>query len=258
MKTLVGSVFFIFIFISFIYSQNKNLKIEQLISEGDYFAEKTFENQKALEKYLEALNLAPRNYELYWKISRCYVDIGEHLSADTPEEKNQQEVFYKKALSYADSAVQVNPKGSMGYTRRAIAYGRIALFKGIWDNIGIVKRTKSDLDKAIELDSNNATAYYVLARTHTKVSEKSKVIRWPLGLGWANLEDAIKYYEKAISLRPDFIMYRLDAAKAYIQLEDFAKAKKHLYEIASLPTQDEDDDNFRKEATELMMKIKNK
>lgn len=252
---------FTFAFLFFVYcslAQNNNSNLGMLISEGDYFAEKTFDNNKALEKYLEALKLSPKNYELYWKISRCYIDIGEHMPSTSQEEKQKQEAIYKKALLYADSAVQVNPKGSMGYTRRAIANGRIALFKGIWDNVSIVKKTKSDLDKAIELDPNNATAYYVLARTHTKVSEKSKVIRWPLGLAWANLEDAIKYYEKAILLRPDFIMYRLDAAKAYIQMEDYTKAKQHLSIIATLPTLDEDDENFRKEAAELLTKLKNK
>lgn len=256
MKILIKCTLIFLSFLSFALAQNNNTSLDILISEGDFFAEKTFENQKALEKYLTALKLSPKNYELYWKISRCYIDIGEHLPSNTQEERNQQENIYKKALLYADSAVQVNPNGSMGYTRRAIANGRIALFKGIWDNVSIVKKTKSDLDRAIELDPNNATAYYVLGRTHTKVSEKSKVIRWPLGLAWANLEDAVKCYEKAISLRPDFIMYRLDAAKAYIQMEDFMKAKQHLSTITTLPTQDEDDENFRKEAAELLTKIK--
>lgn len=258
MKSLIRFAIAFLFFISCSVSQNNNSNLEVLISEGDFFAEKVFDNQKALEKYLDALKLSPKNYELYWKISRCYIDIGEHLPSNSQEEKKQQELMYKKALLYADSAVQVNPKGSMGYTRRAIANGRIALFKGIWDNVSIIKKTKSDLDKAIELDPNNATAYYVLARTHSKVSEKSKVFRWPLGLAWANLEDAVKCYEKAISLRPDFIMYRLDAAKAYTQMEDFTKAKQHLTVISALPIQDEDDENFRKEAAELLIKIKNK
>lgn len=257
-KRLIVYFFLFFVFFSYCYTQNNNTKLEQLISEGDYFAEKTFENEKALEKYLEAIKLSPKNYELYWRISRCYVDIGEHLPANTQEEKNKQEAIYKKAYLYADSAVKVNSKGSMGYTRRAIANGRIALFKGIWDNVSLVKQTKLDLDKAIELDPTNATAYYVLGRTHSKVSEKSKIIRWPLGLGWANMDDAIKNYEKAISLRPDFIMYRLDAARAYIELGDYQRARQHLTAIETLPTQDEDDDRFRREAAELLISLKNK
>jgi tetratricopeptide (TPR) repeat protein len=230
---------------------------DKFIFEGDEFAEVKFENQNALDKYLEALKTFPNYYEAYWKISRAYVDIGEHMPNKTDEEKSKQEQFYKKAYAYADSSVKVNPTGSMGYTRRAIANGRIALFKGIWDNIGLVKQTKADLEKAIDLDPDNATAYYVMGRTHTKVSEKSKIIRWPLGLGWANLDDAVKNYEKSISLRPDFIMYRLDGARAYVEEDNYTKAKEHLAIIETLPTKDEDDDKFRKEAKELLEKIKN-
>lgn len=256
---IVRGFILLFIIISLCFPQETERDYLKLVSEGDNYAEKTFENHKALDKYLEALNKSPKNYELYWKISRCYVDIGEHLPANTNDEKIKQEATYKKAYLYADSAVKINPLGSMGYTRRAIANGRIALFKGIWDNIGLVKQTKADLDKAIELDPTNASAYYVLGRTHTKVSEKSKIIRIPLGLGWASLDDAINNYEKAISLRPDFIMYRLDAAKAYIRKENYQKAIEHLSIIKNLPTQDEDDPKFKKEAEELLQStIKNK
>lgn len=251
-------LFLSFTTLTFTQSVSNETKALQLILEGDNFAEGTFENQKALSKYLEALAFAPKNYEIYWKISRSYVDIGEHYPANTDAEKAKQEQTYKTAYAYADSAVKTNPSGSMGYARRAIANGRIALFKGIWENIGLVKQTKADLDKAIELDNKNASAYYVLGRTHTKVSEKSKVIRWPLGLGWANLDDAVKNYEKAISLRSDFIMYRLDAARAYVELKQFAKAKEHLNIIPNLKTQDEDDDKFRKEAADLVVSIKDK
>jgi FimV-like protein len=89
-----------------------------------------------------------------------------------------------------------------------------------------------------------------------KVSEKPKIIRWPLGLGWANLDDAVKNYEKAIALRPDFIMYRLDCARAYIELEEYDKARAHLDTIKTLPTLDEDDSQFRKEALGLIEQIK--
>ena len=226
--------------------------IEKLISEGDLYSEKKFDNWKALEKYLEAYKLDPNNYEVLWKLSKVYVDIGEHST------KERQLEFYEKAKEFAEKAISVNPNGSMGYTRRAIALGRIALFKGVWKSIGIAKQVRADCEKAIKLDPNNSIAYYVLARTHAKLSEKPKLFRIPLGLAWANYETAIKYFEKAISLRPDFIMYRLDAAKTYIELEEYDKARKHLEKIFELPTLDEDDPKFRKEARELLNKIKGK
>ena len=161
-------------------------------------------------------------------------------------------------MEFAEKAVNVNQKNSMAFARRAVANGRIALFKGVWSALDFVKQAKADCEKAIELDSNNNAAYYVLGRTHARVSEKPRIVRWPLGLGWASLEDAVANYEKAILLRPDFISYRLDAARTYIELDEYNKAREHLSVILLLPTQDEDDDQFRRETKELLEKIKDK
>lgn len=233
-------------------------QVDQLIAEGNEFAEKTFDNQKALQRYNEALKLSPNNYEILWRISRTYVDIGEHLPNKNDVEKQKQLEIYEKSLDFAKKAIAVNPNGAMGYTREAIANGRIALFRGVWESLDLVKQTRAGCEKAITLDPNEPAAYYVLGRTNAKICEKPKIIRWPLGLGWANMDDAIKNYEKSIELRPNFIMYRIDCARAYIEMDEYTKAREHLEKIGSLPKEDEDDDQFRKEAIELLEKIKDR
>ncbi|MDE3057762.1 MAG: tetratricopeptide repeat protein [Bacteroidota bacterium] len=230
----------------------------KLLDEGDTYATKTFEDQNALDTFLKVLKLDSSNYEALWRISRSYVTIAQHLPTITDEQKTKQLEMYDKGLEYANRAIQANPNGSEGYTRRAIANGRVALFKGVWDSIDIVKQVKADCEKAIQLDSNNATPYYVLARAHAKLCEKPKFIRWPLGLAWANLDSAAKNYERAIARRSDFIMFRLDAARTYVELEEYEKAKHQLYKIPTLPTEDEDDPQYRKEANELLETIKDK
>jgi len=233
-------------------------KVGQLIAEGDNFSEKIFDNQKALDMFNEALSLSPNDYEILWRLSRTYVDIGEHLPDQTSAEKDKQLEFYEKSMDFAKKAIAVNPKGAMGYTREAIANGRIALYKGVFKAPGLVKQTKADCEKAISLDPLDATAYYVLGRAHAKVMEKPGFVRWAAGLDWASMDDAIMNYEKSIELRPSFIMYRLDCARAYVEKDEFGKARTHLIKIASLPKEDEDDDVFRKEALELLDKIKDK
>jgi FimV-like protein len=230
--------------------------VSQLIAEGNNFSEKVFDNKQALEKYNEALSLSPNDYEILWRLSRTYVDIGEHLPNKTDVEKQKQLEFYEKSLDFAKKAIAANPNGAMGYTREAIANGRIALFRGVFESLSLVKQTRADCEKAISLDATEPAAYYVLGRTNAKLCEKPKFVRWPLGIGWANMDDAIKNYEKSIELRPNFIMYRLDCARAYVEMEEYGKAREHLTKIATLPKEDEDDDVFRKEALELLNKIK--
>jgi tetratricopeptide (TPR) repeat protein len=229
-----------------------------IVAEGDRFAEKVFDNQKALQLYTEALPMAGNKYPVLWRLSRTYADIGAHMPSKTDAEKQKQLETYETSLSYAKQSIEADPNGSLGYVRRAITSGRIALFKGIWDAIDLVKQTRADCEKAILIDPKEAAAYYVLGRTNAKVCEKPKIVRWPLGLGWANLDDAVANYEKAIELRPDFIMYRLDCARTYVEQDEYAKARAHLTAIQSLLKQNEDDDLFRAEAKELLEKIKDK
>ncbi len=236
----------------------KDSLVQQYIAEGDYYAEKEFNNEKAYARYLEALKLDSTNYNILWRLSRTLIDIGEHLPSSNETERQQQLKIYKQSLTYAQKAIAVNPEGAMGYVRRAIANGRIALFKGVWDALDLVKQTKADCEKAIQLDPVNPTAYYILARMHQKVCEKPKIVRWSIGLGWANIEKAIELYEKAIELRPNFIMYRLDCAKAYIEVGEYQKAREYLTLLQSFPKLDEDDDTLKLEAKELLKKIEKK
>jgi tetratricopeptide (TPR) repeat protein len=239
-------------------AQQDQSHFQKLLAEGDQLSQMLFDSKQALKKYMEALDLAPNEYEILRRISREYVNIADHLPARTDDEKNVQFEFYKKALEYANRAIDANPNGSAGFTRRAIANGRIALFRIGWESIGLANRIKADLDRAIEIDSLNDVAWYVLGRTYLTVSEWPKILRWPVGLGWANQEDAVSSFEKAVALNPDFIMYRLDCARAYVGLELYPQARTHLIMIALLPTAYQDDDQFRKEAQELLQSIREK
>jgi tetratricopeptide (TPR) repeat protein len=235
---------------------------QDLIAQGDKLALKDFNDAKALEVFLQADKVSPNNWEILWRISRAYVDIGEHLPANTDAQKKEVEHKYQLAYDYADQACKLAPEKSVTYLRRAIANGRIALSKGVFSVIGIVKDVKADIEKGIKLNNGGvevqATLHYVLGRTHAKVCEKSKFIRIPLGLGWGDMDVAFAEFQKAVDMRPGFRMYRLDYAKALIEEDQYQKAKEQLYKIRSCPILDEDDNQVAAEAATLIEKIKNK
>ncbi len=236
--------------------------VDELISQADNYATKEFNNQKALETLLKAEKADKDNWEILWRISRSYVDIAEHLPAQTDKQKEDQLALYQKSLDYANRAITLAPNKSITYLRRAIANGRVALFKGVFSVIGIVNSVRDDLNKAIKLGNGGndvlATAHYVLARTHAKVCEKPYLVRLPLGLGWGEMDDAVKNFKKAIELRPNFRMYYVDFARTYITLENYKGAKELLYKIPSIAEADEDDDIVLKDSKQLIEQIKNK
>ncbi|MCX6152138.1 MAG: hypothetical protein NTX22_16550 [Ignavibacteriales bacterium] len=236
--------------------------VEALLKEGDELTEEKFDNQKALEKYLQADKISPKNFDVYWRISRAYVDITEHMPAVTDEQKDAQLAKYQIAYEWADKSVKLAPDKSVTYLRRAIANGRIALFKGVFSVIGIVNGVRADLEKAIKLGNGGntiqATAHYVLGRTHAKVCEKAYLIRLPLGLGWGDTDIAESEYKKAIELRSNYRMFYMDLAKFYVEDDEYQKAKEYLVKVEKSPKQDEDDDRLLAESKALMEKIKNK
>ena len=232
--------------------------LEELLNEGDALVAK-YNNKAALTVYQKADAQFPNNSEVYWRISRAYVDIGEHMPVNTGVEEDAQFAMYEKALSYADQAVKLDSTKSVNFIRRAIANGRIALFKGVFSVAGVVNQVKADCEKAIKLGNGGAViqslSHYILARTHAKISEKWAPARSVLGLGWADLEIALKEYQKAVDLRPNFIMFYLDYAKANIEDDEYDKARSLLNKALASPIQDEDDNAKLDETKKLLKEI---
>jgi tetratricopeptide (TPR) repeat protein len=252
-------MFFLVFFLVLTFSVQAQM-VEKLIEEGDQYTEE-FNNQKALDTYLKADKLYPNNWEILWRISRAYVDVGEHMPEKTDEQQDAQLVLYQKAFDYADKSVKLAPDKSVTYVRRGIANGRIALFKGVFSVAGVVNSVKEDCEKAIKLNSGEnyviALGHYILARTHAKISEKWAPARAVLGLGWADNEIAITEFNKAINLFPNFRMFYLDLAKSYIREDEYQKARDVLKKVIDSPKKDEDDDQRVTEAKKLIEEIKN-
>lgn len=257
MKTALFFFTFLLMFISSsVFAQNK----DALVQQGDQLSE-SFDNKGSLDKYLQADKLSPKDWDIYWRISRSYVNIASHMPEKTDQDKDKQLAMFQLALKYADDAVKLAPNQSVTYVRRAVANGKIALFKGVFSVGSVVNSVKKDCETAIKLANGGnyvqGVAHYVLARTNAKISEKWAPARAVIGLGWADNEIAIKEYDKAISLFPNFRMFYLDYAKSLIREDKYSDARNYLGKCLNSPKKDEDDDSRYSEAKKLLEDIKN-
>jgi tetratricopeptide (TPR) repeat protein len=257
MKINQLALIFLVLFTSILFAQ----KSEEFVKEGDKLND-SFNNQGALDKYFQADKLSPNNPEILWRISRSYVNIGAHMPENTGDQKDAQLAVFQKGLSFAELSVKYGPDKSITYARRAVANGRIALFKGVFSVGGVVNSIKADCDKAIKLNNGGsytqALAHYILARTHAKISEKWAPARAVLGLGWADNEVAITEFQKAISLYPNFRMFYVDYARSLIREDKFSDARNILNKCIGSPKLDEDDDSRIADAKQMLNEIKNK
>ncbi len=213
-----------------------------------------FQYEDALKVLEKANKNFPNNWEIIWRMSREHVYIANFLKDDDVREKE-----YTKARDLATQAIKLAPDKSVTYLRRAIANGKIALFKGVFSVGDIVNSVKADLEKAIKLGNGGnyvqAIAHYVLGRTHAKVSEKWKPARSVLGLGWADLDIALKEYATAEKLYPGFAMIHFDYAKALMRAEKYKEAKAELEKVLAAKILDKEDPQRKEEAKELLKEV---
>ncbi len=219
-----------------------------------------FNNEKALEIFKKVEKIDANNFEALWKLSRTYVDIADRMPTSTDEQENAQLATYQKALDYADQASKQKPDQSAGFLHRAIANGKIALFKGIFTVAGVVNSVRADVEKAIQLGNGGnflqGVAHYVLGRTHAKTSEKPGIFRWPLGLSWADNEIALTEYKKAIEIYPGYIMFYVDYANSLIREDDYKTAREMLNKALTCQFQHQDDEKRLAEAKKTLNDIK--
>jgi tetratricopeptide (TPR) repeat protein len=258
---LSKTLFIVFLIFLLPFFKNYSQSINQFIDEGDKYY-KQFNNEKALEVFKNAEKSDPNHFEILWRISRSLVEIAEMMPASTGEQKDEQLAVYQKGLEYAEKAVNKDPDNSVGYLRRAIANGRIALFKGLFSVAGVVNSVRADAEKSIQLNNGGnfvqGVAHYVLARTHAKTSEKWKPARAILGLGWANNDIALEEYKKAIALYPGYLMFYVDYAISLNREDDYKTAREMLNKAFTCQKQHQDDDNRLAEAKSIMAEIKDK
>ncbi len=255
-----AALIFGLVLISFFAAELRAQSLDDLLKESDkyYFQ---FNNQASLDAVLKADKKFPNNWEVQWRISRGYVKIADHMPSSTGDQKDAQLAVYTKALNYADNAVKLAGDKSVNYLRRAIANGKIALFKGVFSVAGVVKQVRDDCEKGIALGNGGneiqGLCHYILARTHAKISEKWKPARSILGLGWADNEVAIEEYKKAIALYPDFLMFYVDYAISLEREDMYKEARAALEKAFTLPKKDDGDDERLAEARKLYEEIKN-
>jgi len=256
-KTLFTVFLFLLLPLLNIYSQSVN----QLIDEGDKYY-KQFNNEKAWEVFKKADIKFPNNFDILWRISRSLVEIAEKMPASTSEQKDTQLATFQNGLEYAEKAIKIDPNNSIGYLRRAIANGRVALFKGLFSVAGVVNSVRADAEKAIQLNNGGnfiqGIAHYILAKTNAKTSEKWKPARAILGLGWADNEVALAEYKKAIALYPGYLMFYVDYAVSLNREDDYKTAREMLNKAFACQKQHQDDDERLVEAKSIMSEIKDK
>lgn len=232
----------------------------EFIKAGDeYYAR--WEDQKALDEYLKALQVEPNNYEALWKAARGYVDVGDLVSGKGKEADSKRFDLYLKAEKCAEKAISVNPNDTWGHFFLSAALGKKVLLLGKKEQIDVSKKVKAEIDKAIELDPKNDLAYHALGRWHRRMAEIGGAKRAIGSLLYGSIpkgsfEESEKWLKKAVELKPDYINHHLELGRTYLAMDKKDLAAAEFKKCLELPESTSKDKNLKEEAREELEKLK--
>lgn len=229
--------------------------VDGLIAAGKQL-DQAAKEEEALQKFVAVLKMDPENYEANWQASFLFSRIG---NRQTDNEKQKQ--YFITAKVYAQKALKLNPTDAESNFVMAVAMGRMALISGPKDKVGASREIKLYADLAIKYNPNHAGAWHVLGKWNFEIAnlnfaEKAAANTFFGGVpDGASVQNAINCYKKAIELRPNFILYYLDLAIAYDNLDDSANAISTLKTAIALKPITEDDPAYLKKCNDLLIKL---
>jgi tetratricopeptide (TPR) repeat protein len=231
--------------------------VAETMAIGDSLKDK-WDHAGAAAAYMKVLEVEPNNYEALWKAGDQITEVADKLPA---KEKAQKKIEFLKAADLCKKAVRVNPKGWEGHFRLSVAEGRLALFLGGKEKINMSKAIKAEADTAVALNPNADLAYHVLGRWHQNLANLSGFLRFFAKLLYGGVppgsnDEAVAMFKKAIELDPNHVEHYLELARTYQFMGKKDLMREPLNKVLSLPNKDEDDPIYKKEAEEMLVKLK--
>jgi tetratricopeptide (TPR) repeat protein len=216
--------------------------------------------QAALEHFKAHLAVDPASYEANWRAALALVDIGKQ----TPDSirSTRRDSMYAEAERYARKATEANPGDAEGHFVLSVAIGRASLTRTKRERVRRAAEIRVEALTAIELNARHDGAYHVLGRWNAEIMRLSAIERFFakrfLGgsvFSQASWERAVEYMEKSVALSPTTIYHHLDLAEVYIDRKRYSDARRHLEQIAALPTVDVMDPRYQERAVALLRRI---
>jgi len=221
--------------------------VDSLRSVGDF--------RTALTRLYELSREHPASVEVLWRYAILWSDYGK-----AADRESQARSAYRQALEMADRALEADPSSAWAHLAKAAASGRAALLAGgNKQSIRLSRDVKEHADRAIELDSTLAPAYYVRGVWHSEVADlgflKRTIVRTVYGgLPEASLEQAVADLQRAIELESRTYNH-LELGKAYLKMGRTDAAREQLQIALDVFPSDPFAPTYKLEARALLREI---
>ncbi len=210
----------------------------------------------ARECYSQALAGAPADFGALHRLSRVESMLSERASGE------EGRTLVAAAIEHAREAVKLAPDSAAGHLELAVALGRQALKEGPKTQLSLAREIKSEVDRALAIDSGLGRAWHVLALWNRRLASLNLVERAvartilggvPKG---ASMENAVADLRRAVELEPGYVNHRLELGRTYLQLKRRDEAIRELERAVNLPPGTPLDPGYQSEARELLARTR--
>lgn len=159
-----------------------------------------------------------RKAELYWRLARAYLNLGDDAEDNGADEKALLEIFLA-GEDAASKAIDLDPDNHLAYYWKSGNIGRWGQTKGILNSLFKAKPMRKLLTRAIEINPEHADSYYVLGQLYEQVPG------FPVSFG--KVDASVSLGRKAV------VLHRQQVASGEedeFRYDFFTELAKHLYE----------------------------
>jgi tetratricopeptide (TPR) repeat protein len=254
---LRGAVFcgaFVLLCVLFSFGAARGQDAAALIAKGNQFDEQLKEKE-ALQCYLPANRLEPDNVDLLVHIARQY----RHLMSDTTSKKEKLRLG-NISLQFAQRAAALASNDAEAQLSPAISYGKMLPYMTSRDQVAASPLIKAAVDRTLQLDPLNDTAWHVLGRWNRVLANVNVVKRVLAKALYGNLpvttnEEAEKCLRKAIAINPNRLIHYIELGRIYAEMGRKEEARDNILKGLSMPDKEKDDPEMKEIGRETLKKL---
>ena len=158
-----------------------------------YDADNLEEARSTLDGVLSEADSGSEEAEVYWRLSRVTLSIGDRRRDDGAGEDVLLPLF-EQGESYADQAIEADPSNHLGYYWKSANIGRWGQVKGILNSLVRATPMRDLLVEAINREPDHADSYYVLSQLYEQV---------PGMISFGNADYAVSLGRRAMALHEE-------------------------------------------------------
>ena len=189
-------------------------------------------------KFFEASGIAADigGSEGFTLAARALAIHGYEIANDSEKQNH-----FKRAIAYAEKAVELDPNSSAASLEVSHTLGRYAQTIGVAEALtgGFAEKTKTAMDRAVQLDPENFKAHLSIGSWNAEIVAAAGFMAKMLY--GATEENALAAYQRALELQPNSGLAHFEYAMGLLRLSDdnISLASNHLEKALSrLGTED--------------------